>query len=244
MNVHQPVQTHLRGRGAALSAGGWSPEGGRRCPAPLRTAWLSGRARLFRTSTPASASEWGKGVRTGWGRGDTPRHQRPQMQPRLLHRGTRLERAESPRLPAALELSSLHPHPAPPCPASSFPNALRPTIFFTSHPPYRLSYPSCPTPPRKLPPGSRPHALFSPSRPPLRRPPRPGPQSTPAPLLVVPILCSVPPHLPQVYRRQGRCRVVRPGGTRAGRWGDAPSSFPGFPRLPAPRLAGSQKSCK
>lgn len=200
------VQTHLRGRGAALSAGGWSPEGGRRYPAPLHTPRLSGRARLFRTSTPASASDWGRGVRTGWGAGGHPQTPAtPDAVPAATSVHPPRERAESPRLPAALELSSLHPtlpHPAPPRPASSLPNALRHTSFFTSHLPYRLSYPSRPTPPGKLPPGSRPHALFSPPRPPLESPTAPWPPvHARFPSRPHSVLC--PAHLPQVSRRQG-----------------------------------------
>lgn len=56
---------HLWGRRTAVCASESSPEGGRRCPAFLRTAWLSGCVRLSWTLVPASASDSGRGVRTG-----------------------------------------------------------------------------------------------------------------------------------------------------------------------------------
>lgn len=241
------VQTHLRGRGAALSAGGWSPEGGRRYPAPLHTPRLSGRARLFRTSTPASASDWGRGVRTGWGAGGHPQTPAtPDAVPAATSVHPPRERAESPRLPAALELSSLHPHPAPPCPASPrllipqcapphkllhLPSPLPAQLSVASHS-ARQAASRLPTPRAVLPSAPSPgvaHRALAPS-------PRPLPFSSTLCALSRPPATGVP--------QAGECRVVWPGGTRARRWGDAPSSFPGFPRLPAPRLRGSQKSCK
>lgn len=143
---------HLRGRGGAGNAGRWSPAGGWQCRTRRTRAVLGPGAPP--ALCPASASRWGRGVRTGRGR-DTHRHLRPRSSG--VCSSSRLQEAELPGPPRRLR---------PPRPPGS-PPALRPVPPHTAPPPGSAVAPLPePAPPRRslLPSGTVPSAPRAPPR--------------------------------------------------------------------------------